>query len=260
VSAATLAASRAGQPNSAVSRPARDATGAPADQRSQWTSDNVDYDGRFTFVRLRYETGFGGGFGRGRRDPGWLHDYPTADHHLMKIVAELSLVSTRDEESNILTFDDPEIFKYPLLYMSEPGGWTVNDAEAKGLHDYLLKGGFIIFDDFREWDFQNLQDQFRRALPDARFVELDPAHPIFHSFFEINPKTFVPMYTNGAGAPVFYGVFEDNDPKKRLLVIANHNNDLGEYWEYSATGLVPVDLSNEAYKFGVNYVIYSMTH
>jgi hypothetical protein len=68
------------------------------------------------------------------------------------------------------------------------------------------------------------------------------------------------MYTNGAGAPVFYGVFEDNDPKKRLLVIANHNNDLGEYWEYSATGLVPVDLSNEAYKFGVNYVIYSMTH
>lgn len=221
---------------------------------------NVAYDGRFTFVRLRYNSGFGGGGRRrGGGDPGWFHDYPTADHHLMKILAELTLMPTRDNESNILTLDDPELFKYPLAYMSEPGDWTMSDAEAEGLRAYLLKGGFIIFDDFRGWHLQNLQDQMRRALPDGRFVALDATHPIFHSFFEIDPATFVPPY-GGDGPPVFYGVFEDNDPNKRLLLIANHNNDLGEYWEYSNTGMVPIDLSNEAYKFGVNYVVYAMTH
>ncbi len=38
------------------------------------------------------------------------------------------------------------------------------------------------------------------------------------------------------------------------MAMANYNHDLGEFWEFSDTGCVPVDLSNEAYKFGVNYV------
>jgi hypothetical protein len=60
--------------------------------------------------------------------------------------------------------------------------------------------------------------------------------------------------------PVFLGIFEDNDPKKRLIAIANYNNDLGENWEYSDTGFLPVEASNESYKFGVNYFIYGLTH
>ena len=57
-----------------------------------------------------------------------------------------------------------------------------------------------------------------------------------------------------------HGFYVDNDPTKRMLAVANHNNDLGELWEYSAEGFFPVDLTNEAYKFGVNYVMYAMTH
>jgi hypothetical protein len=99
----------------------------------------------------------------------------------------------------------------------------------------------------------------RRVLPDHRFMEIDKSHPVFHSFFEIDePLEFVPPY--GADPPVFYGLFEDNDPAGRLMVVANLNNDLGEYWEFSDTGFAPVDLSNEAYKFGVNYIIYALTH
>jgi hypothetical protein len=142
--------------------------------------------------------------------------------------------------------------------MSEPGFWTLSDKEAEGLRAYLHKGGFVIFDDFRGWDLDNFQAQIRRALPESRLVELDATHPIFHSFFEINSLEFVQYYDRGK--PVFYGIFEDNDPKKRLMVIANYNNDLGEYWEFSDTGFVPIDLSNEAYKYAVNYMIYAMTH
>ena len=147
---------------------------------------NVKYDGRLVFVRLRYNSGFSGGFGRRSRDPGWAHDYPTADLHLMKIISELTIAAPRTDGSNILTLDDPELFRYPIAYMSEPGAWYLSDKEADSLRNYLLKGGFIIFDDFRGSDWYNLEEQMRRALPELRFIQLDATNPIFHSFFEIN--------------------------------------------------------------------------
>lgn len=227
-------------------------------------SGNVEYDGQLVFVRLRYNAGFSGGFGRrGGRDPGWAHDYPTADIHLMKIIRELTLAPARTDGSNILSLDDPELFKYPIAYMSEPGQWYMSDAEAVGLRNYLLKGGFLIFDDFRSNDWYNLEEQMRRALPEMHWVQLDATSPIFHSFFQINSLDILPSYSNdgrGLVLPIYYGMFEDNDPSKRLMAIANRDGDLGEYWEYSNTGLDPVDLSNEAYKFGVNYFMYGITH
>jgi hypothetical protein len=224
---------------------------------SAYTSGNQPYDGRFVFVRLRYEMALGGGgFRRGRELP-WAHDYPTADVHMMKIMKELTFLDPRIDGSNVLTLDDPELFSYPVAYMSEPGFWNPSDAEAEGLRKYLLKGGFLIFDDFRGYDWENLEAQMRRALPDHRFIQLDVSHPIFHSFFEIDSLEFLTSYN---GQPTYYGIFEGNDPRKRLMVIANRDNDLGEYWEYSDTGYAPVDLSNEAYKFGVNYMMYALMH
>jgi hypothetical protein len=226
-------------------------------RRSMEIYDNVPYDGRITFVRLRYAD-FNNGFGR-RWDPPWHHDYPTADTHLMKILNELTLVRPRMDGSNIFGLSDRDLQNYPISYMSEPGFWAVDDEEAAGLRNYLLKGGFIIFDDFRGGDWNNLQEQMRHVLPDAQWIEVDASQPVFHSFFEINdPHSMTPPY--GGLAPAFYGIFEENDKSKRLMAIANVNNDIGEYWEFSDTGYAPVDLSNEAYKFGVNYYIYGLTH
>ena len=220
------------------------------------TTGNQPYDGRIVFVRLRYSTGFGG-FGRRGREPGWAHDYPTADIHMMKILREITIVRPRIDGSNVFGLGDPELHNYPIAYLSEPGFWSLDDKETEGLRSYLLKGGFIIFDDFRGGDWDNLQQQMRLVLPDAYWVQLDASHPIFHSFFEIDDLHFLTSYN---GSPTYYGIFEQNDPKKRLLAIANRDNDLGEYWEFSDTGYAPVDLSNEAYKFGVNYFIYGLTH
>lgn len=222
-------------------------------------STHVGYDGRFAFVRLRYDMGQRLGNFRGfRREPPWAHDYPRADLHLMKILSEITLLRPHLDESAVLTLDDPDLHNYPVAYMSEPGYWTLNDQEAAGLRTYLAKGGFLIFDDFRQEHWSNFETQMRRVLPEQPLVRLDATHPVFHAFFEIDPATFVSPY--GGLTPIFYGVFEDGDPTKRLQVIANYNNDLGEYWEFSDTGWVPIDLSNEAYKFGVNYIVYGMTH
>lgn len=211
---------------------------------------NVEYDGRFAFVRLRYQGSF-------RRDPGWRHDYPKADWHFQRILGEISFTRTYQDESNIFSLDDPELSKFPIAYMSEPGMWTLTEPETAGLRAYLRKGGFIIFDDFRgARDWENLQARMAEVLPGARWRQLDASHPVFHSFFDINTLVEDGYY----GPATFLGVFEDNDPDGRLVAIANYNHDLGELWEYSDTGWMPVDLSNEAYKYGVNYVIYAMTH
>jgi hypothetical protein len=211
------------------------------------------YDGRFAFVRLRYGPA---GMGMSRREPPWAHDYPRADFHFLKILGEITFTRTFVDQGNILTLDDPDLAMFPVAYMSEPGYWTMNEAEAAGLRAYLQKGGFVIFDDFRERDGENLAVQMRKVLPEATWHTLNAAHPVFHSFFEINSLEVEGYY----GDPQWLGIFEDNDPAKRLMAIANYNHDLGELWEFSDTGYLPVDLSNEAYKFGVNYVVYGMTH
>lgn len=221
-----------------------------------YDSVNIGYDGRLAFVRLRYAAGFSGFGRRGGRELPWAHDYPTADVHMMKIVSELTTVGPHVDGSNIYSLDDPDLMNHPIAYMSEPGYWQMSDEEAAGLRTYLLKGGFIIFDDFRGRDWWNLEEQMTRVLPESRFVQLDGAHPIFNSFFEIKNLEFLQSYN---GQPTYWGIFEDNDPAKRLIAIANRDNDLGEYWEYSDTGMDPVDFSNEAYKFGVNYFIYGLT-
>ena len=220
----------------------------------------AEYDGRFVFTRIRYGAAVDMRGGRFRREPTWMHDFPRADFHFMKILSELTFVQTFNDQGNILTLDDPDLTKFPIAYMSEPGFWTMSEAERQGLRDYLLKGGFIIFDDFRGYHIQNLVSQMRQVYPEASFQKLDTTHPIFHSFFEI--KTLDPRsgYYAEAGDTEWLGIYEDNDPRKRLIAIANNNHDLGELWEFSDTGYVPVDLSNEAYKFGVNYVMYALTH
>ncbi len=211
--------------------------------------ENVENIHEFTFVRLQYSAG---GW-----NPGWFHDYPRAEPNFAKILDELSLVEPYLGGSNILRLDDPELFKYPLAYLSEPGQWHMNENEVDGLRNYLLKGGFLIVDDFGDWEWQNFELQMRRAVPELQPMRLDMQHAIFNSFFDIRDIEFPYSYR---GVAEFWGYFEDNDPKKRLIVMVNYNTDIGEFWEFSDQGFIPIDLSNEAYKLGVNYLMYAMLH
>ena len=224
---------------------------------------NARYDGRFTFLRVNYETAPGGYWYRGL--PSWAHGYPLAEQNLMKIMNELSYLGANEEEINTLSLEDPELFKYPLAYIIEVSWWTLTDRQAAGLRAYMQKGGFVIVDDFKAiGDFgspgwEPFEANMQRVLPGARFVEMQATHPIFHCFFEIETLAHFPQAYN-AGAPVFRGLYEDNDPRKRLQMIVNYNTDISQYWEWSGRGLRPFDETNEAYKLGVNYIIYGMTH
>jgi hypothetical protein len=222
---------------------------------ADWGQFTRHYDGRFTFVRLRWDE-TGGGF-RGMSNA-WNHDFPRAEQNLMAMLDGMTFIDANRDGSLILTLDDPQLFKYPMVYMWEPGFWSMTDGQAARFRDYLLKGGFAIFDDFEFDQWDNFEAQMRRVLPDARFVKLDAKHPIFDTFFRMSTIDF-PHPLVGV-MPSYYGVYEDNDPTRRLMLIANHNNDVAEYWEWSGTGYLPIDDSTEAWKLGINYVMYSLTH
>ncbi len=145
-------------------------------QRRMWLEPNAPYDGRFTFARIRYTV---------YRRSGWEFDYPTMERNLMLMMREVTALRPHVLESNIHTFDDPELMKYPIAYLSEPGYWIPSDAEVEGLRKYLAKGGFLIVDDFLQGEWYNFEEQIRRVLPRARIDRLDLSHTVFDSFFSI---------------------------------------------------------------------------
>jgi Domain of unknown function (DUF4159) len=236
------------------------ATTASAQRNAAVAQHSIDaqYDGRFTFTRLRW--GSDGRFARGGWASAWDHDFPRAEQHLSQIIKELTYLDIRTDASRILMLDDPELFKFPVAFMWEPGFWNLTDSEAAAFRAYLLKGGFAVFEDFdgrQQWNV--FEAQMRRVLPEAVFVKLDNSHRIFDSFFTIHDIDAI-VHPMSHIRPNYYGIFERNDPSRRLMVVANFDNDVPEYWEWSGEGLFPFDASNEAYKLGVNYVIYGLTH
>ena len=215
--------------------------------------DNVDYNGRFTFSRIRY-----GGRGFGRGGSAWAHDYPQADLNLPAVLSEISSIHPNLGRSNVFDLEDDAIFQNPILYISEPGDWTISERGVRNLREFLLKGGFLIADDFEADQWNNFAYCFKLAMPEYEFIKLDVSHPIFRSFFGIDkldtPHPLVRVEPN------YFGVFENNDPAGRMIAIINHNNDLAEYWERSGTGFFAMDPTNGAFKLGINYVVYALTH
>ena len=211
----------------------------------------VPYDGRFTIVRLWYQG-----------HPGWSFDYPDMEHNLTLILKDMTGIRVHPDGSNIFRMDDPDLLNFPIAYLSEPGYWYPSDSEAAGLRTYLAKGGFLIVDDFHfddEW--RVFETAMRRVLPEAVVQRLDVSHPVFNTFYAIESLD-VP-YPGRLGEQgllgEFYGIYEENDPSKRLMVAVNYNMDIGDYMEHSSRGWYAVDPTNEAFKFGVNYFVYGLT-
>ncbi len=225
--------------------------------------------GRFTFVRIRFDTsqfaqyyGYNNVLGDG--GPPWSHDYPVAGRHLMKIMTELSKIdATLDINEPILSLDDPMLFKFPFAYLCEIGFMNLSDAEINGMREYLKRGGFLLVDDFRSGQqFYNLQQHVKRAFPELELKKLDISHPIFNCFFSIKTLEVNPVYGGGFGTretanPEFWGLEDENG---RLMMVINYNYDVSDFWQFSDNPFRPIEETNDAYKFGVNYIIYALTH
>ena len=214
---------------------------------------------RFTMGRISFSTGMGSffsrRFGRGL-EPMWSHDWPRAERHLMKIMEEVTRLDV-NPEGHIISFQNDECFKYPIAYICEVGAMELSEEEAARMAEYLLRGGFLIVDDFRgDGELLHFRDQMKRVFPDRALEILQGTHPIWKCFFDISDLKIEPPYFEYL-TPQYFGMTDDNG---RLMMVVDYNNDISEYWEWSDDPLAPIEQSNEAYKYGVNYLMYALTH
>ena len=222
---------------------------------AQWGEPAVGY--KFTLGRIRYTSR---DFFRFRREPMWSHDWPRGEQHLMKILSEVTRIDV-NPEGKVVSLETEEIFKYPIAYLCEVGALELTEAEVENLREYLLRGGFLIVDDFfGQWALSNFMYQMTRVFPDRSLESLPRSHPIFHCFYDISnifPPPHPDVYGGVDEPPEYLGMSDDSD---RLMMVVDYNNDLMEYFEYSDDPLRPIEETNEAYKYGVNYVMYALTH
>ncbi len=239
-------------------------------------SDNIpkadkDLSGKFTFSRIQFDLpGVYASYNIGRLGDGgppWSHDYPVAGRHLMKIIDEVSTADvTLDTNEPIFRFGDEELNKFPFVYLCEVQVMALSDAEIAGMREYILRGGFVCVDDFRgEEGLANLIQYVKQAFPEQEYQlkKLDISHPIFNCFFSIKTLALPQIY-GGAyrgqqhGNPEFWGL--EDPATKRLMMVVNYNYDISDFWQFSDNPFSPIEETNEAYKFGVNYVMYALTH
>lgn len=222
------------------------------------------YDGRLMFVRMYFPADLSSGhtaWGYGTyREPPWHHDYPHSETNLTAILKDVTYIRAL-KGGNVIADEDPQLLRFPVVYVSEPGYWTPTEKGVANIRAYLRKGGFMIFDDFSSIDLPHLLDDLRKIVPDLRPMEMDGSEPIFHTFFDIAPDSLeLHGYRGRRERERYMGLFEGNDRRARQIAILNVNNDVGEFMEYNETGFSSVNMTNEAFKLAVNYYVYAMTH
>ncbi len=231
---------------------------------------NLTYDGRPNLARIRYtpmsnpdacqNTDSPGG-------PGWGHDYPMSVQGLLTGAVAVTTLNSAADSNLVLTIEDPEIMKHPTAMLVEPGCWNPTEAEAVALRSYLLKGGFLIADDFTFFDcsfehctlaVERFETWIKRVIPGAKVMPLPASHPVFDGFFKVDPAD-APGWSEAPAQ--ISGLYLDNDPTKRLLVVANYWSTLGQYWRYVESGYGSgLERGGMAYKLGLNYLMYGLSH
>jgi hypothetical protein len=234
--------------------------------------------GEFHFVRTeytdlpQYHRRFGFASRDGRGAGWWMVDWPDADEHFTQGVQRLTRASCGAPVHLPLT--DDRLFDYPWIYATQTGWWGLTDAETARLREYLLRGGFLVVDDFwgaEQWEV--FRGTMARVLPGKPIQELAETDPVMHVLYDIREKdrTFIPgtrhLRMDSGGTvrveqppgmlPEWHALYDD---KNRLVVAVNFNTDVGDAWEYAAAPEYPEAMTALAYRYGVNYLIYAMTH
>lgn len=220
----------------------------------------------WVFGRLMYPSiGWGGQWKNGGTS--WTIDYPRGDRHIAALVRRLSVIDARSVEQPVDLEDGDDVFNWPWLYAVEVGQWDLSDQQAAQLREYLLRGGFLMVDDFhgtREWAV--FVESMRRVFPDRPIVDLPDDDPIFHTFWDLNDRQQIPgLQFVYSGRPFEQDGFEGHwrgiyDDHGRIVVAICHNMDLGDAVEHSDTPAYPEEYSATAMRTFLNYIVYAMTH
>lgn len=235
-------------------------------------------EAEFHFIRVEYtdlpeyHRRFGFSSRNGTGEGWWQVDWPDADNHFTLGIQRLTRVDTGEPRHFRLT--DDKLFDNPWVYATQTGWWDLSDAETLRLREYLMRGGFLVVDDFwgpEQWEI--FRRTMERVLPGKPITDLSQSDLVMHVLYDIQEKdrTFIPgtrhlrMGQSGTvevqqppgTAPAWRAMYDD---RNRMVVAVNYNTDVGDAWEYADSPYYPEPMTALAYRYGINYVIYSMTH
>ena len=232
----------------------------------------------FHFIRVEYTDlpQYHRRFGRASRDGSgdgwWIVDWPDADNHFSLGIQRLTRIDVGDPRHLRLT--DDRLFDYPWIYATQTGWWGLTDPEVTRLREYLLRGGFLVVDDFwgpDQWEV--FRQTMNRVFPGGAITDIAESDSVMHVLYDIREKdrTFIPgsrhLRRRGDGTvqvvqpegtePAWRAMYDD---KNRMVVAVNFNTDVGDAWEFADVPYYPEAMTELAYRYGLNYIIYSMTH
>jgi len=215
----------------------------------------------FAFARLKYNGNSNDGWG-----PRWRVDWPEAETHLLSGIQRLTRVNADDEGTLVELLDD-SIFDFPWIYAVEVGSLSLSDIEASRMREYLLRGGFLMVDDFHgPFEWANFAYMMTRVFPDRDIVDLKKTDAIFSVLYDLPERQQIPglrplragrTWERGGNIPHWRGILDDDG---RIMVAINFNMDLGDAWEHADWPEYPQPYSAMAYRFAINYILYAMTH
>ncbi|PWU06327.1 MAG: hypothetical protein C5B51_12625 [Terriglobia bacterium] len=239
-------------------------------------ASSLPAQGEFHFIRVEYtdlpefHRGYGFGSRNGTGDGWWLVDWPDSDEHFSLGVQRLTRIETGAPLHMRLT--DDRLFDHPWLYATQTGWWNLSEQEIARLREYLLRGGFLVTDDFWGEDWGWFQRTMERVLPGMPITDIAQTDLVMHVAYDIEEKdrTFIPgtrhLWRGPGGiivrqppgtTPAWRAI---HDERNRMLVAVNYNTDVGDAWEYADSPYYPEPMTALAYRYGVNYLIYAMTH
>jgi hypothetical protein len=234
--------------------------------------DTWIYDGSFVFCRIAFRQAPYGDGGP------WSVDYPRADLNLPFRTGQLTKVpisrDSRGEPNHVvLTLTDPHLFQCPFIMMTEPGALYLSSEEALRLREYLDKGGFLWADDFwGEYAWSVFENEIRKVLPAGGFpiFDLPPEHPLFHMLYEVKTVPQIPSITFWFSSGFQTSERTDsrvpharaiNNANGHVMVLITHNTDFGDAFEREGDDRAYFErFATEGYSFGINVILYAMTH
>jgi hypothetical protein len=232
-----------------------------------------DFDGGFQFCRLVVRES------RNGDGNGWNVDYPRADLNLSIRLAEItrtpvSMDATAEPKALLVNLGDPAaLSRCPFVMMTEPGAAYFTPDDAAVLKAYLMRGGFLWADDYwGEYAWEFFENQLRQVLPSVTYpiVDLPRDHPIFHQVLDASKVPQIPGigFWDGANRTWERTPSESvahiraiNDDRGRVMVLLTHDTDFGDAYERETVNPEYfMKFSVPGYAFGINVIVYAMTH
>ena len=235
-------------------------------------------EGEFHFIRVEYTDlpQYHRGFGFASRDASgsgwWVVDWPDSDEHFTMGVQRLTRIDAGEPRHLRLT--DARLFDYPWIYATQTGWWGLSDAEIAALREYLLRGGYLVVDDFwgpEQWEI--FRETMDRVFPGKPVTDIAESDSVMHVVYDIREKdlTWIPgtrHLRRGPGgaivvqqppgtAPAWRAMYDD---RNHMVVAVNYNTDVGDAWEWADAPEYPEAMTTLAYHYGINYLVYAMTH